>query len=73
MAIDTASKRFSMVNFGHVPVTPLIIPDGTVGAGDQYHLLNLYFGITLDAPPAAPIGERYVGFIRNVNRMGRLN
>jgi hypothetical protein len=50
MAVDTASRRFSMMNFGTVPTSPLFIPDGTVDAGDRYHLLNLYHGITLASP-----------------------
>lgn len=53
MAIDTASKRFSMMNFGTQPISPLFIPDGSVDEGDRLHLLTLYSGISLSAvtPP----------------------
>lgn len=47
MAIDSANKRFSMINFVNPVSSPLIIPDGLVGDGDRFHFLNLYFGITL--------------------------
>ena len=50
MAIDSASKRFSMLSFGNPIASPLIIPDGTIDDGDKYHFLNLYFGITLTEP-----------------------
>lgn len=56
MAIDTASKRFSMMNFGTQPIAPLFIPDGTVNDGDKYHMLTLYFGIALNSPVAPTIG-----------------
>ncbi len=49
MAVDNANKRFSILKMGGVLVSPLFIPDGTVNDGDKYHLLNLYFGIALDA------------------------
>jgi hypothetical protein len=69
MAIDTASKRFSMMNLGTVPTSPLFIPDGTINDGDKYHLLNLYFGIALGSPVEV-IASKYRGFISNVNRLG---
>jgi len=50
MAIDTAEKRFSILNFGKYPSLPLIISDGTIGPSDRSHLLNLYSGIALDLP-----------------------
>lgn len=52
MAIDTAAKRYSMMNFGRNPVIPMIIPDGTIGAPDRSHFLNLYSGIALGAETA---------------------
>ena len=54
MAVDTAAKRFSMMNFSDgVQVPPL--PDGTIGQGDKQHLLDCYSGIDFSgaAPPAA--------------------
>lgn len=48
MAIDTATKRYSILNFGRVPTFPLFVPSGTtVDAGDRSHLLNMYSGIAL--------------------------
>ena len=51
MAVDSAGKRYSILNFGNPIITPLIIPDGTVAAADKYHFLNLYSGISLLAAP----------------------
>ena len=53
MAINTAARRYSILNFGRTPVFPLFIPDGSVDDGDRLHLLNLYSGIALSAvtPP----------------------
>lgn len=54
MAIDTAAKRFSMMNMGaHHRI--LIIPDGTISAPDRAHLLGLYSGIALAAPVVSGI------------------
>lgn len=53
MAIDTAAKQMSMLNFGdgnNLMVLP--IPDGAYGAADWQHLLDLYSGIlALDYMP----------------------
>ena len=54
MAIDSAEKRYSMMNmftgFGlHLPMFEV---DGSVDADDQYHMLDIYSGISLDAPVA---------------------
>ncbi len=46
--IDTAEKRFSMLNFGdgaHLHV--MFEPDGAVDLDDRQHLLDLYAGIAL--------------------------
>ena len=48
MAIDTAAKRLSALNFGRGILLPA--PDGTIDAGDKATLLNLYSGIALDPP-----------------------
>ena len=47
MAVDSARKRFSMMNFGSPIIMPLFIPDGTIDDEDRYHLLNLYYGINI--------------------------
>lgn len=49
MAIDTAAKRYSMINLAHHHAI-LIIPDGTIGDADRAHLLGLYSGIALGEP-----------------------
>ena len=53
MAIDTAAKRLSALNFGRGILLPA--PDGTIDAGDKATLLNLYSGIALDPPVDAAI------------------
>lgn len=53
MAIDTAAKRLSALNFGRGILLPA--PDGTIDAGDKATLLNLYRGIALD-PPVVDVG-----------------
>ncbi len=46
MAIDTKSKRFSMMNMGSPAVVqPMPDPDGTIDQGDRQHFLGLYSGI----------------------------
>ena len=53
MAVDSANKRFSMMNLGSQPIFPLF-PPGTSGveASERYHLLTLYSGIALGAETA---------------------
>ena len=48
MAVDTASKRFSVLGLSGIQTLP--IPDGTVAAADRLHLLMLYSGIAADVP-----------------------
>lgn len=55
MAVDTASKRYSMMRLGQA-VGLLPIPDGTLAAADRAHLLGLYSGIALQAPELPVIG-----------------
>ena len=51
MAIDTAEKRFSMLNFGGGSTVHLLFePDGTVDLDDRQHLLDCYSGIAFSAP-----------------------
>ena len=53
MAVDTAEKRFSMMNFSDGVSIPFV-PDGTVELADRQHLLDAYSGIAFagGAPPA---------------------
>jgi len=53
MPIDSAQKRFSIMNMRSPIGRPSFIPDGTIDDGDRYHLINLYFGIALDFPTIA--------------------
>lgn len=51
MAVDTAEKRYSMINFGdgtNIHLLPEV--DGGIEADDRAHLLDLYSGIALAAP-----------------------
>ena len=50
MAVDTAQKRFSILNMGWVPGQLLFEPDGTVDADDKAMCLHLYSGIALNNP-----------------------
>lgn len=63
MAIDTATKRFSILNFGGNPFVLFPIPDGTFSSGDNLHLLDLYGGIASEifVPPPEPVipGHHY--------------
>ena len=45
MAVDTAKKRFSMMNFSDHVVQPFAAPSGSVTQGDKQHLLDCYGGI----------------------------
>lgn len=48
---DTKDKRFSFINLAMPgPGILLFDKDGTVDAGDKYHMLHLYSGITLSSP-----------------------
>lgn len=46
MPVDTAAKRFSMMNLGsYIHLVVLMPPDGTIGQGDRQHLLDCYSGV----------------------------
>lgn len=53
MAVDTASKRFSMIGFGR-PFLKLMVSSGTV---DQLTMIDLYNGIDLSAVQAVVRGS----------------
>lgn len=67
MAIDTATKRFSMMQFGHV-LDVMPVPDGTIAAGDRAMFLKLYSGIALSAVAATQLYQRA---IRGANMTGQ--
>ena len=51
MAVDTAEKRFSMLNFGDGTTIHLLFEtDGAVDGDDRQHLLDCYSGIAFGAP-----------------------
>lgn len=50
MAIDSASKRFSMMDFD-LPTQPgMMPPDGSITAPDRLAFMWLYSGIAADSP-----------------------
>lgn len=51
MAVDTANKRASVINFGTPWVGVLPPPDGSVDTEDRQLVLNLYSGIAAGGPP----------------------
>jgi len=63
MAIDTAMKRFSMLNMASpIAYVRLFEPDGTVDADDRAYLLHLYGGNALDTPVMSVPKRRYNWF-----------
>jgi len=55
VAVDTAEKRFSMLNFGDGTTIHLLFEtDGSVDLDDRQHLLDCYSGIAFGAPPVPP-------------------
>lgn len=64
MAIDTATKRYSMIGFGAPTPRMLPIPDGTIAAADRAMLLYLYHGLTVGAA-AVPITVAFTFYIPN--------
>lgn len=67
MAIDTASKRFSMMSFGNI--LKLIPPDGTLDQGDRQTFAGLYSGILagVTAPALFKTGRKraVIGYNRH--------
>jgi hypothetical protein len=45
MAIDTASKRRSILGITSPTVRPIPFPDGTISQGDRQHFALMYSGI----------------------------
>ena len=56
MAVDSAAKRFSMLNFGDGTTIHLLFEvDGAVDLDDRQHLLDCYVGIAFEGPPVVPV------------------
>ena len=61
MAVDTAAKRYSMLNFGDGGTLVLLpAPDGTVATADKQHLLDCYSGIAFNLTTLISIALRVV-------------
>lgn len=71
MAVDTAAKRFSMMNFSDGVQVPML-PDGTVGQGDKQHLLDCYAGIAFSNGAAPAPAQRSRSIYTTVARSGGL-
>ncbi|MCB7129956.1 MAG: hypothetical protein J3T61_10520, partial [Candidatus Brocadiales bacterium] len=55
MAVDSAAKLFSMLNFGDgITIHLLWDVSGSIDQGDRQHLLDLYSGILFEGPPVVP-------------------
>lgn len=64
MAIDTAEKRFSMINLAVVGARRAMpVPATPVSNAERYHRLGLYAGIAM-GPPVASSAE-YIYFARH--------
>lgn len=59
MAVDSAAKRFSMLDFGRPGYPMVLVPDGTVGETDRADLLGLYAGLSL-ANVATILGTNFM-------------
>lgn len=58
MAVDTAERRFSVLNFGDGTTIHLLPePDGAIDLDNRQHLLDCYSGIAFGAPVAAVAGD----------------
>ena len=76
MAIDTAQKRYSMMDFGSPYPIHLFEPDGAVDLDDRQHLLALYSGIVITVvvviPPSIGGGGGGGGFAPRRKKIKRL-
>lgn len=73
MAVDTANKRYSMIQFARMSTHMLPIPDGTIGVQDRAMYEHLYHGIALDSlTPPVPSTSRGSG-AKKGHRLGSTN
>ena len=54
MAVDTAEKRFSMIEFGDGSMGMMFQVDGAVDLDERQHLLGCYAGIAFAAIAVSP-------------------
>lgn len=59
MAVDTASKRYSAMQWGS-PELALPEPDGVISRGDRLHLMCLYGGIEAASPTIYNLASRSI-------------
>lgn len=71
MAVDTRSKRASVLGIGLAAALTLPLPDGTVGQADRQHVAFCYPGITaaVIAAAAADLIVRQPAFAQIVEQM----
>lgn len=66
MAVDTAEKRFSMLNFGDGTTIHLLPEtDGSIDLDDRQHLLDCYAGVAFDPPVGGPPVDPYLNLDAN--------
>lgn len=66
MAINTAEKRFSIINLAVVGARRAMpVPATPVSAQERYHRLGLYAGITLAPPTPITSSTEYIYFARH--------
>jgi len=64
MAVDTAARRFSMLDMcGSATGIVMPLPSGTIGAGSRIDFLGLYSGL-FDAGGGPPAGGDNGGMLR---------
>jgi hypothetical protein len=76
MAVDTAQKRFSMLNFGDGTTIHLLFEqDGAVDLDDRQHLLDCYSGIAFGSPAGVTIMSQLRATHRRIHSrvFGRVN
>ena len=69
MAVDTAEKRYSMLNFGdgnNWHMLPQV--DGSIDLDDRQHLLDCYSGIVFAGGVVVTGPPKFEGLTRNVGR-----
>lgn len=55
MAVDTPSKRLSIIHLGNPWRQTVPLPDGTINAGDRLHTAYLYSGIAEQPSPTVAV------------------
>jgi len=66
MAVDTAEKRFSMINLGTDDNAMLFEVDSAVDLDDRQHLLGCYSGIAFASPGGEVMFGRHLRFIPGI-------